>query len=49
MTVPPPPLDKTHESHPLKNKIYAHIDPALLPNSESLGDIIKRFKPLWEQ
>jgi bisphosphoglycerate-dependent phosphoglycerate mutase len=33
MTVPPPPLEKDHETHPTKNPIYKFVDPKLLPSS----------------
>jgi 2,3-bisphosphoglycerate-dependent phosphoglycerate mutase len=47
--VPPPKLDVHDSRHPSFDPRYKHIDPELLPTSESLSDLVGRIKPLWEQ
>lgn len=49
LTVPPPPLDRAHPSHPANNPLYRDIEQSRLPSSECLSDIAKRLQPLWEE
>ena len=46
--VPPPPLDRSDPSHPIHDPRYADVDPELLPDSESLADVLARVLPYWE-
>ncbi len=43
----PPKLDAKDKSHPINNAKYSMVEKSLLPSSESLRDVIKRFLPLW--
>lgn len=43
----PPPLDMNDPRHPRFDSLYAGIDPALLPSSESLSDCQRRLLPYW--
>jgi 2,3-bisphosphoglycerate-dependent phosphoglycerate mutase len=40
--VPPPPLSKESEWHPIHDEKYRNIDPSLLPSTESLKDNQRR-------
>jgi 2,3-bisphosphoglycerate-dependent phosphoglycerate mutase len=44
---PPPPLDLTDPRHPRFDPLYAALDPADLPASESLRDCQQRTLPYW--
>jgi len=44
---PPPPLALDDERHPNRQAMYAGIDPARLPRTESLKDTVERFLPYW--
>jgi 2,3-bisphosphoglycerate-dependent phosphoglycerate mutase len=46
--VPPPPMEKNDPRHPLQDKRYRAVQPALLPSGESLKDTVARFLPLWQ-
>ena len=43
----PPKLDKNDPSHPIHNQIYKSIDPALIPDTESLLDTFNRAVPFY--
>ncbi|MFS4460778.1 2,3-diphosphoglycerate-dependent phosphoglycerate mutase [Bdellovibrio sp. HCB2-146] len=45
--VPPPPMDAKDPRHPSHDPRYKDVNPALLPNQESLKDTVARFLPLW--
>lgn len=45
----PPPLDFDDPRHPRFDPLYANIDPALLPCSESLSDCRRRLLPYWHE
>ena len=45
--VPPPPMDTKDPRHPSHDLRYKDVNPALLPNQESLKDTVARFLPLW--
>jgi len=45
---PPPPLDRDNPLHPVHDRRYAHIDPARLPDTESLKLTLERVQPYWE-
>jgi len=45
----PPKLAPEDPRHPCHDPLYADIDPALLPDSESLEDAALRVLPFWEQ
>lgn len=46
---PPPPMEISDPRHPSNDPRYKNVDPALLPNSESLKDTVARFLPLWKE
>jgi 2,3-bisphosphoglycerate-dependent phosphoglycerate mutase len=46
---PPPPLDLDDPRHPRFDPLYAELDPALLPRSESLYDCQQRLLPWWNE
>ena len=43
----PPPMGTSDARHPSKDIKYAQVNPALLPEAESLKDTVARFLPLW--
>ncbi|HTN93247.1 MAG TPA: 2,3-diphosphoglycerate-dependent phosphoglycerate mutase [Gallionella sp.] len=45
----PPPLDLDDPRHPRFDPLYAELDPALLPCSESLSDCQRRLLPYWHE
>lgn len=45
--IPPPPLDKTHEHWPGRDRRYANLKPEEIPLTECLKDTVARFLPLW--
>lgn len=45
--VPPPPVERSSPEHPANDPRYAHIDPALLPATECLKDVVARVVPFW--
>jgi len=47
--VPPPPVDRSSPEHPANDPKYADIDPALLPASECLKDVVARVMPVWNE
>ena len=47
--IPPPPLSPDDPRHPRFDPRYAHIDPQLLPATESLKDTLARVLPFWER
>lgn len=44
----PPPLSRDDPRHPRFDPLYAGVDPAQLPASESLRDCQRRLLPCWE-
>ncbi len=44
----PPPLDEDDPRHPRFDPLYAGLDPADLPCSESLADCQRRLLPYWD-
>ena len=44
---PPPPMEKDNEFHPRKEAKYKDIPDDVLPVTESLACVVKRFMPLW--
>lgn len=46
-TTSPPKLDKNNPAHPIHNQIYKEIDPALIPDTESLLDTYNRAVPFY--
>ena len=46
--VPPPPLDEEDERFPGFDPRYRHLDPAVIPQTESLEDTVRRFLPYWQ-
>ncbi|AZU03085.1 phosphoglycerate mutase [Glycocaulis alkaliphilus] len=40
--IPPPPLDRADPRHPAHEERYSHLDPAVLPGTESLKDTLAR-------
>lgn len=45
---PPPPLDPSDKYHPAHDRRYAHLDPAVLPATESLKTTLARVLPYWQ-
>lgn len=45
--VPPPPLADDDPRHPKFDPRYAHVDPKLLPSTESLKLTLERVMPYW--
>ncbi|HJL44060.1 MAG TPA: 2,3-diphosphoglycerate-dependent phosphoglycerate mutase [Myxococcales bacterium LLY-WYZ-16_1] len=45
--VPPPPIDEDTGPDPRKDRRYAHLDPRLLPDTESLKLTLERVLPYW--
>lgn len=46
--VAPPKVFKDDSRHPINDRRYRDVDPALLPDTENLGDVLKRVKSLYE-
>lgn len=46
---PPPALAADDPRHPRFDPLYAALDPALLPGSESLSDCQRRLLPYWHE
>ena len=50
--VPPPPVDRSSPEHPASHPQYQQLvkqglDPALLPATECLADVLERVLPYW--
>ncbi len=45
--VPPPAVESSHPEHPVNDLRYRFIDPAALPASECLKDVLVRVLPYW--
>jgi 2,3-bisphosphoglycerate-dependent phosphoglycerate mutase len=45
--IPPPALDTRDPRHPVNDRRYRHLDPRVLPASESLKDTLARVLPFW--
>lgn len=45
---PPPPLDRDSKHHPIHDRRYAKLDPAQLPDTESLKLTLERVLPYWK-
>ncbi len=45
--VPPPPLEIDDERHPAHDERYDDVDPADLPATECLADVVDRMLPYW--
>lgn len=45
--IPPPPLDLNDKMHPRFERRYAHLDPVVLPATESLKITLDRVMPFW--
>jgi 2,3-bisphosphoglycerate-dependent phosphoglycerate mutase len=45
--IPPPPLDAEDAMHPRFERRYAHLDPVVLPSTESLAITLERVMPFW--
>lgn len=46
--IAPPKVFNGDPRHPINDKRYSDVDPALLPDTESLGDVLARVKSLYE-
>ncbi|MGH8528970.1 MAG: 2,3-diphosphoglycerate-dependent phosphoglycerate mutase [Nevskiales bacterium] len=46
--VPPPPMDAKNPNHPRFDRRYGHLDPHLLPGTESLKLTLDRVLPYWD-
>ncbi|MFM8847674.1 MAG: 2,3-diphosphoglycerate-dependent phosphoglycerate mutase [Actinomycetota bacterium] len=47
--VPPPPVGTDSPEHPVNDRRYRLLDPALLPASECLKDVVARVLPYWNE
>jgi 2,3-bisphosphoglycerate-dependent phosphoglycerate mutase len=47
--IAPPPLDKTDERFPGRDRRYADLKPEELPATECLKDTVARFLPAWHE
>ncbi len=47
--VPPPPVDRTSPEHPANDPKYADLNPAVLPATECLKDVVARVVPMWSE
>lgn len=47
--IPPPPLEKTDDRFPGKDRRYADLSPDELPTTECLKDTVARFLPFWHE
>jgi 2,3-bisphosphoglycerate-dependent phosphoglycerate mutase len=47
--VPPPALQPEHPDNPVHDPRYRDVDPAELPLTECLADVVRRVVPYWEQ
>jgi len=45
--IPPPPLEKTDDRYPGKDRRYASLSEKELPLTECLKDTVARFLPMW--
>lgn len=46
---PPPALDVDDERHPSHDERYSDLDPADIPATECLADVVQRMMPYWEE
>ena len=46
--VPPPPLSRDDERHPVHDDRYRDLPPGVLPDTECLADVVARMVPYWE-
>jgi len=46
--VPPPPLSRDDERHPVHDDRYRDLPAAVLPDTECLADVVLRMVPYWE-
>ncbi len=46
--IPPPPLSRDDESHPVHDDRYRDLAPGILPDTECLADVVLRMVPYWE-
>jgi 2,3-bisphosphoglycerate-dependent phosphoglycerate mutase len=46
---PPPPVEETHEYHPVNDERYARVPREDLPASESLKTTLQRVEPYWNE
>ena len=47
--IPPPPLEKTDDRFPGRDRRYADLKPEELPATECLKDTVARFLPAWHE
>lgn len=45
--VPPPPVGTDSPEHPVNDRRYRLLDPAILPAAECLKDVVARVLPYW--
>lgn len=46
--VPPPPVGTDSPEHPVNDRRYRLLDPAVLPAAECLKDVVARVLPYWD-
>jgi len=45
--VPPPPVARSDDRHPINDRRYAGLPPEILPATECLKDVVVRMLPYW--
>ncbi len=46
-STPPPALETDDERHPSQDPLYADVDPADIPSTEALSNVVDRMLPYW--
>jgi 2,3-bisphosphoglycerate-dependent phosphoglycerate mutase len=46
--IAPPKIFPEDARHPINDRRYRDLDPTLLPNTESVGDVLARVRSLYE-
>ena len=46
--VPPPPLSRDSDTHPVHDDRYRALPPGVLPDTECLADVVARMLPYWD-
>jgi 2,3-bisphosphoglycerate-dependent phosphoglycerate mutase len=46
--IPPPPLSRDSDTHPVHDDRYRDLAPGIVPDTECLADVVLRMVPYWE-
>jgi 2,3-bisphosphoglycerate-dependent phosphoglycerate mutase len=46
--IPPPPLSRDSDTHPVHDDRYRALPPQVLPDTECLADVVARMLPYWD-